>query len=337
MIPESIQYALVGGLREDYFITPSGEVHLHKLGGNAVYAAVGARLWSGQIGIVSRVGSNFPAEWLPVIDAHGIDTGGVCVLPDPLDTRTFYAYLSLEERVDTDPALHLARVGAPLPPALQNYATSTEGQAERDRYSPLSVRPEEVPDHYLTARAFHLAPYDFALHYRLPAHLRRLGLNCLTCDPSVRYMQPDFAADVAQIAASVDAFLPSEMETRAFFGHKLPDLREALEAFGAMGAGCVVIKRGARGQLVYDAGSRRMWQVPAFPAQVVDVTGAGDAYCGGFMVGLEQTGDPLEAALRGSVAASLVVEGIGALYALGQPRELTGSRLAELRPRAIQL
>ena len=326
-----IEFALVGGLREDYFITPAGEAHIRKIGGNAVYAAVGARLWSERVGLLSRVGSNYPAGWLEVIQGYGIDTRGVAVQPRPLDTRTFYAYLSLEERVDTDPALHFARIGQPLPPELADYATSTEWQASRSEHGPLAIRPEEVPGHYLSAAGCHLAPYDFVVHHQLPGLLRQSGVGCITCDPSIRYMQADFAAEMAQIVASVDAFLPSEMETRAYFGEELGDLWQALEAFGAMGAGCAVIKRGASGQYVYDTASGRKWHVPAYPTQVVDVTGAGDAYCGGFLAGLAQTGDPLEAALRGCVSASIVIEGIGALFALDRPPGEPAARLAALR------
>ena len=71
------QYVFVGGLREDYCITASGEVHLRKLGGNAVYAAAGARGWGEGGGLLSRLGSNFPAEWLEQMQARGLDTSGV--------------------------------------------------------------------------------------------------------------------------------------------------------------------------------------------------------------------------------------------------------------------
>jgi ribokinase len=71
--------------------------------------------------------------------------------------------------------------------------------------------------------------------------------------------------------------------------------------------------------------------VPAYPAKVRDVTGAGDAYCGGFLTGLAETEDPVEAALRGAVSASLVVEGVGALYALDSAAGLAQARLDSLR------
>ncbi len=331
MLEACVDYAVVGGLREDYFITPNGEVHLRKIGGNAVYSAVGARLWSDRVGLLSRIGENYPAEWLGVIAAHGIDTGGVAVAPGPLDTRTFYAYLTREVRDDTEPERHFARVGHPTPAALLGYATSTEGQADPEHYSPLAVRPADVPPNYLRARGFHLAPYDFALHRKLPRLLREHHVRYVTCDPSIRYMRPEFETEVRALAASTDAFLPSEMETRSYFPAPLDDLWEAAEAFGAMGAPCVVLKLGARGQYVYETAGRRRWHVPAYPVDVVDVSGAGDSYCGGFLAGLGITDDPLEAALRGSVAASFVVEGYGALYALDHGPALAPARLEALR------
>jgi ribokinase len=327
-----VDYAVVGGLREDYFITPEGAVHLRKIGGNAVYAAVGARLWSEHVGVLSRVGSNYPGEWLEEIGARGLDMTGVMRLAVPLDTRTFYAYLTREERDDLDPARHFARVGQPLPEALIGYATSTEGQADPEHYSPLAVRPEEVPARYLRARGIHLAPYDFALHRHLPPLLREHGVRYVTCDPSVRYMRPDWEAELRGIVAGLDAFLPSEMEARSYLGDLPADLWAVVEAFAAMGTRCVVLKLGARGQYVYETASRRRWHVPAYPVQVVDVTGAGDSYCGGFVAGLGETDDPLEAALRGSVSASFVVEGFGALYALEHGLARAQARLEALRP-----
>jgi sugar/nucleoside kinase (ribokinase family) len=326
-----IDYACAGGMREDYFITAGGEVHLRELGGNALYAAVGARLWAPHVGLLSRVGENFPPAWLETIERRGIDTRGIRIVPGALDTRTFYAYLSLEERADTDPAAHFARVGQPLPPELENYSSSTGGQEARARFGPLAVRPSEVPQSYLHARAVHLAPYDFVVHATLPVTLRREGVRFVTCDPSVRYMTPAFTEEVKQIVHGLDAFLPSEMEVRAFFRGQTDDLWQCAEALGAMGAKLVVLKLGARGQYVYETDSRRKWHVPAYAAKVKDVTGAGDAYCGGFLVGLALTGDPVEAALHGTASASLVIEGVGALYALDATPGLAQARRDSLR------
>lgn len=328
---QPIEYLFAGGLREDYCLSADGEIRLREMGGNALYAAVGARVWTGRVGLLARVGSNYPAEWLKRFNERGLDTRGVKVLDTPQDTRTFYAYRSLEERDDTNPAQHFERLGQPLPEALLGYVSSTDGQEERRRFGPLAVRPSETPRSYLHARGAHLAPCEYVVQQTLPATLRRNGVRFVTCDPSVRYMQPAFAEEVKQVVNGLDAFLPSEMEVRAFLGETLKDLWQAAEALGALGARLVVIKLGARGQYVYETATRRKWHVPAYPARVRDVTGAGDAYCGGFLVGLAETEDPVEAALRGTVSASLVVEGVGALYALDSAAGLAQARLESLR------
>jgi len=164
--------------------------------------------------------------------------------------------------------------------------------------------------------------------------LRERGVKRLTLDPSLMYMDPGFRRDLPGVIRGLDAFLPSIMEAEAFFRPQRLRVWEMAEAFLAMGCGTVVIKRGANGQAVMDGTSGQRWNVPAYPARVNDVTGAGDAFCGGFLVGLDQTGDPFEAALRGGVSASLVVEGTGALYALEALPGLSQARLYALRQTA---
>jgi ribokinase len=104
------------------------------------------------------------------------------------------------------------------------------------------------------------------------------------------------------------------------------------EAFGKMGCRFIVIKSGANGQYIWDSHAKRRWHVPAFPARVKNVTGAGDSYCGGFLTGLDETGNILQAALRGSVSASIAIEGIGPLYTLDCMKGLAETRLESLTP-----
>ncbi len=329
------QFAVVGGLREDFFITPGGEVHLHEIGGNSLYAAVGAGLWSRLnqrcVGLIARVGENYPAEWIKRFEAEGFDGRGIKIVPGWQDTRTFYAYLSLEERLDTDPAGHFARVGQPLPPELKDYATSTEGQEDRTKFGPLAVRPADVPKSFHEIRGLHLAPCDFLTQRTLPEALRGIGVKIITCDPSVRYMQPGNKKDIAGVVRGLDAFLPSEMEVRAYYRNDTFDIWEAMAEFGAMGCKTVAVKRGANGCLLYQVETGEKWQIPAYPVTPKDVTGAGDAFGGGFMTGLADTGDPVEAALRGLVSAWIVIEGVGALNGLQAHPELPPARLARLR------
>ncbi|MEE9216501.1 MAG: carbohydrate kinase family protein [Anaerolineales bacterium] len=330
----SVRYLIIGGLREDYCITHDGQARSGVLGGNAVYAATGAALWSDSVGLLGRVGSNFPTEWIEQIAESGLDTTGIKVLSDPHDTRTFYAYLSLEERVDTDPNLHYQRAGIPVPKALADYVSSTEGQRSKDRFGPLALRPEDLPSASGMAAAAHLAPGDYLTHSIVPARLRELGVGTVMVDPSARYMEPEFRKELPDLLKGLAAFLPSESEATSYFQPRPPDLWEMAESLSELGCPIVGIKRGGAGVYLWDQVSRRRLHIPAYPSRVVDVTGAGDAFCGGFLVGLNETDDVLEAGLRGSVSASLAIEGAGALYAMGAAPGLPQARLEALRPMA---
>jgi ribokinase len=330
----SVRYLIIGGLREDYCITHDGQARSGVLGGNAVYAAAGAALWSDSVGLISRVGSNFPPEWLDEIEDSGLDTSGVTVLPDPQDTRTFYAYLSLEDRVDTSPNLHYQRAGLPIPKALVDYISSTQGQRSKDRFGPLALRPEDLPAPLETVVAAHLAPGDYLTHSIVPARLRELGVGLITVDPSVRYMEPEFRKELPDLLNGLTAFLPSESEAQAYFQPRPPDPWEMAENFSKLGCPIIGIKRGGAGVYLWDRANHQRWHIPAYPAQIVDVTGAGDAFCGGFLVGLSETDDVLEAGLRGAVSASHAIEGAGALFAMGAAPGLPEARLEALRSMA---
>ena len=66
--------------------------------------------------------------------------------------------------------------------------------------------------------------------------------------------------------------------------------------------------------MVVDLGAGTHTHLPAVPVDSVDPTGAGDAFCGGFLVGLAETDNPIEAGLRATVSASFAVERVGALH-----------------------
>jgi len=330
----SVRYLIIGGLREDYCITHDGRARSGVLGGNAVYAATGAALWSDSVGLLGRVGSNFPSAWLDEIAVSGLDTSGIKVLSDPQDTRTFYAYLSLEERADTNPNLHYQRAGLPIPKALVDYISSTRGQRSKDKFGPLALRPDDLPDTSGKAIAAHLAPGDYLTHSIVPARLREMGVGTVTVDPSARYMEPEFRKELPDLLKGLQAFLPSESEATSYFQPRPPDLWEMAEALSELGCPIIGIKRGGAGVYLWDRVGRRRLHIPAYPARIIDVTGAGDAFCGGFLVGLSETEDILEAGLRGSVSASLAIEGAGALYAMGSAPGLPQARLDALRSMA---
>ena len=161
--------------------------------------------------------------------------------------------------------------------------------------------------------------------------LRQSGFTTVTLDPSAGSMSPTFWDDIPALVTGLTAFLPNEEELRTLFHGRKTDIWEMIETIADYGCELVVVKRGERGQYLYDRARREKWEIPAYPAKVIDPTGAGDAYCGGFLAGYRLTYDPIQAALYGSISASLTIEGSGAFYALDALPGLAKARLEALK------
>lgn len=316
-----------GGLRVDYLVTHDGRVHTGVVGGNALYAAVGAALWTEPVFLWARLGENYPAEWLAGLEQYGLRTEGVVRVAGRQDHRTFFAYTPDGRREDTNPTVHFARAGYPLPAELRDYVHSTPAQDNPDEYEPLALRPADWSAALVGATAVHLSPLSIRTHSQLPAFLRAQGVRQVTVDPGERYMIPALRPVIQAFLPEVDAFLPSRQEVESLFGCEI-EAAEAAVTLADWGAPVVVIKDGANGIILYERENDRLTHLPAYhrpgDGRVVDPTGAGDAFCGAFAAGLMRGEDVVTAARMGLVSASLVVEGYGALYALERKAEAAG-------------
>ncbi len=317
---------ICGGLRIDYLISAGGQAMLNQIGGNAVYAAVGARMCTGEAFLLARAGENYPQAWLDELGTKGISPAFVRRVPGWQEMRTFYAYLDEKTRVDHDPEIHFARIGRPLPQELEGYSYSTIDTQNPD--SALALAGEDVPQGEMSGAAVHLAPTALRSQYELVREFRQRKVSQVTVDPGEYLLTQQNARTIRGACALIDAFLPSDLEVGLLLD--TADPYEAAEIFSSWGPSLVVIKRGPDGCLLYERDRQRFTTVPAYPARVVDVTGAGDAFSGAFAAALWQTGDPLRSALMGAVAASFAVEGYGALYALNPPQDEVNKRLGEL-------
>ncbi len=330
-----------GGLRVDYIIPPCDAPRLNQIGGNALYAAAGAKLWHQPVAILARIGQNYPRAWLAEMEAQGFDTRSIRSVPGNQDHRTFYAYLDDNTRVDTEPAKHFAHLGLALPEALRDYVHSTPGQDDPDHYEPLAVTPDDL-EGYLRAHrpgqpvsGLHIAPISIRTQRLLPAAARQLGVALISADPGERAMRPALRPYIAEVLAHVDIFMPSAQEATHFFAD-MPAMttpKHCLRWFAAHGPQITVLKLGSAGALIYERAGDKFWHVPAVPVKVVDVTGAGDAFCGGFIAGLTSHGDPVRAAVNGAVSASFAIEDYGPSPVLAATAEEAQRRTTMLSAR----
>lgn len=295
-----------------------------------LYAAAGARLWVDYTNLLGRVGENFPHEWLKLFQQNGMDTRGIKIIPGPIESRTFLVYMDAQTTQTTNPVSHFVRLGLPFPKGLLGYQPPRADQDSRVHANPDSPKLFDIPAEYLVAKAVHLAPLDILTHSLLAPAFRHGGASIVSIDPGPSYMNANFLDDLRSLLQGVTAFLPSEEEIRNLFWGRTNDLWEMAAALANFGCEVIIIKRGGRGQFVYERTSGKKWEVPAYPSRLVDPTGAGDAFCGGFLAGYAATLDPLQAAMYGNISASFTIEGSGPFYILDAMPGLAQARLQSL-------
>ncbi len=110
-----------------------------------------------------------------------------------------------------------------------------------------------------------------------------------------------------------DYVTPNESEAEALTGVAVVtvgDAEVAAKALRSMGAGAAIITLGEKGALYHDGG--QTVHVPPFKAgPVVETTGAGDAFNGGFAAALSEGMDPVAAVRFGSATAGISVTRAG--------------------------
>ena len=243
-----LDLVVLGHVSIDTIIFPNGG-KIDMPGGAAAAVATSAALAGAKVGLVTKVGEDFPREWLEKL-AQYVDIRGVKVLPG----KTIHIWVIYRED---------GRVDSPV----------EMGVAERMGETP-------IPEEYLNASIFHLAPIP--PEEQLKA-LKRLEGKKISLDFNPTYME-DYRNRtdlIREIVSRVEVIFPNEREALTITGAK--SVEEAAEILHGWGAKLIVITRGERGVLIYDG---NFHEFPALPVDgEIDPTGAGDAFAGGFLAG----------------------------------------------------
>jgi len=317
------QFLVFGNLTREYLLPAIGQPRLDVAGGSLLYAAAGLRVWESDVGLVGRVGDDYPRAWLNECKRRGFDTSGIKILSKNLDVREFTSYNESFEASEVNPITHFARREMTFPKNLLGYQPLEERALDEARRLVVS----DIPENYLSARAALICPMDLMAQNQLIAGLKRGNTHTFVLDPLHTMMTPKAKRELPALLNGVTALLLSQEELRNLFWGETHDLWQMAESVSMYGCEYVVIKCGAQGQLLFIASNKRKYEIPAYPARIADPTGAGDAFGGGFLAGYCKNYDPLEGVFYGSVSASLKLEGSGAFYPLDVLPGLAEARL----------
>ena len=176
----------------------------------------------------------------------------------------------------------------------------------------------------LQAKAIHIAPIANEVSFEVVEHLKHCA-DVLSLDPQGLLRSFDEAGNVTEnasvdtrIFSLINIYKSSQNEIYTLTGES--ELKPAIKAIHDVGVETVIVTMGAKGSVLSVEGAQ--YNIAACPSQVVvDPTGAGDVFIGGFLTEYLRQKESIWCACVGSAAASLVVEGIGPTY-FGKKEEI---------------
>jgi len=288
-----VDIVVLGSVAYDDIETPRAR-RKNLLGGSGIYFSLAAS-FGARVGLVACVGTDFLSKDKSILSRRGIRMNGLDMVPG----KTFRWSGRYGRNPNERETLKLA------PNVFSSF------------------RPE-IPPSYLQARFVFLGNIDPSLQKKVLDFFPRARV--IGCDTMNHWIDTR-RKDLTKTLRRVHLLVLNDEEARMLSGEE--SLAKAGAALLHLGPKAVVIKRGEYGAVIFHAKGIRI--LPALLlGDVVDPTGAGDAFAGGLFAQLIREGRPLSldalarAALRGTVMASLCVEKFGV------------QGLAALTPKSIQ-
>jgi hypothetical protein len=275
---------VVGSVAYDSIETPAGRRD-RCLGGAATYFSLSASFFT-DVRVIAVVGEDFGPEQEAVFNARKIDTRGIERAPG----KSFFWEGSY----------------------LENLNEAKTHNTELNVFA--SFQPK-IPDAYRDSDFLFLANIDPVLQKRVRDAMP--GVKLVAGD-TMNYWIKDHRAALEQVLKGLDILLINDTEARMIAANN--NLVQAARAVMELGPRFLVIKHGEYGATLFHGGAKtgeHTFRAPALPLeQVIDPTGAGDSFAGGFFGYLASQKELTPGAFRramfyGSVMGSFACERFG--------------------------
>jgi sugar/nucleoside kinase (ribokinase family) len=289
----SDRIVVVGSIALDTLHTPHGSAE-DCVGGSASYAAFAAS-YHAPVNLVAVVGTDFPAEARKMFERRSVDTDGLEIV----EGETF-------------------RWGGRYHDDMNRRDTLFTHLNVFEHFHP------KLPEAYRGSEVVFLANIHPALQMEVLEQVEQPRFVAL----DTMNLWIDIARDdLVRALGKIDLLFVNDEEAMQLSGEA--SLTASVKALKAMGPRSVVVKKGEHGAVLFADGDDPYVQPTVILDTVVDPTGAGDAFAGGFLGHVARTGDATARTLRqamaqGTVTASFTAEQFGP------------DRLVDLQENAIQ-
>jgi 2-dehydro-3-deoxygluconokinase len=294
MEPKSCDVAAIGHFSLDSIKLPSNKRPCRLLGGAVAYVSLVTQKLNASAAVISKVGSDFPETYLKRLSDAGVSVSGI--VEDPSEKTTSFKLTYNED-------------------------LSSRKLCLKARGSPITLA--DLPKTF-SPKAIHVAPIAAEIPFEVVERLRSFS-KCISIDPQGMTRRFDENGNVTRCAqmdkrilSLVNIYKSSLDEIEVLTAQS--NVKKAIEAVHGLGPRIVIVTMGANGSMISVEGTT--YPVPACKSnRVVDPTGAGDVFIGGFLTEFTRKKDPLWCACVGSAAASLVVEDVGTTF-FGEKEEI---------------
>lgn len=271
---------VVGSLAYDSIETLEGSAE-RTLGGSANYFSLAASTYS-QVRVVGVVGEDYAAGDLEMLKSRGVDTSGLI----QTQGKTFFWKGSYKED-------------------LNEAKTLQTDLNVFEHFNPT------LSENFRKSEFVFLANIDPVLQQQVLSQIERPRF---VGSDTMNYWISSKKEELLKVLKKVDVLLINEGESKSLT--QTSNAIAAAQKIFELGPKYVVIKRGEYGFVLYSKDG--YFILPAFPiAKVVDPTGAGDTFAGGFFGYLSKHPDNIsintlkQACMHGSVWASFTIQGFG--------------------------
>jgi sugar/nucleoside kinase (ribokinase family) len=292
---------VTGSIGIDTVKTPGG-IRENCLGGSAVYFSMTAGFFS-PVRFVGVIGSDCPFDLAEIFAGRNVDLTGLELRPQ---SKTFRWTGSYHENMD-------------------------DRTTESLELNVLAEAPPKVPEVFKDSKFVFLANTAPALQHELLGQVEKpvfVAADTMNC-----WIQ-GHTKDLKALLKKIDCLIINEDEARMLADRH--NLIRAAQKILDMGPSVVIAKKGESGSIMCNTDGD-IFILPAFPADdVIDPTGAGDSFAGGFMGYLAQTGrtdfETLKTAVAyGTVLASFTIADFSLDGLTSIDKAYIDKRLQELR------
>jgi sugar/nucleoside kinase (ribokinase family) len=292
---------VTGSIGIDTVKTPGG-IRENCLGGAAIYYSMAASFFS-PVRFVGVIGSDCPFDLAKIFAGRNVDLTG---LELRAQSKTFRWTGSYHENMD-------------------------DRTTEKVELNVLAEAPPKVPEAFKDSEFVFLANTAPALQHELLGQVEKPAF--VAVDTMNLWIQ-EYPDDLMALLPKIDCLIINEDEARMLADQH--NLIRAVQKILDMGPSVVIAKKGESGSIMCNTDGD-IFILPAFPAdEVIDPTGAGDSFAGGFMGYLAQTGrtdfETLKTAVAyGTVVASFTIADFSLDGLTSTNRANIDKRLQELR------